>query len=282
MYELVIQEALAPTEAVSIMSWDPQTGQLAAYAQLNHNQDTRIWGLDLIIDPSHNDRALEIGPQLLRSALDFIGEHEGGQVHWWVNKPTSTHEALAKAVNLPPSRDLLQLRRSLPLDIANRPEALALRTFRADHDEDAWLELNNRAFHWHPEQGNWNRHTLESRTQEPWFNPEGFLLHERDGRLAGFCWTKIHADHSPPLGEIYVVAVDPNFQGIGLGYSLVVAGLDWLSHQGLTTAMLYVDKSNKAALSLYKKSMGFTIDHIDRLYVAEVQTPWTPTNEPTI
>ena len=46
-----------------------------------------------------------------------------------------------------------------------------------------------------------------------------------DGRLAGFCWTKVHDDEEPPLGEIYVIAVDPDFVGRGLGRALTVAGL---------------------------------------------------------
>ena len=87
------------------------------------------------------------------------------------------------------------------------------------------MAVNNRAFATHPEQGGWSVEELVEREQEEWFDPAGLLLYEVDGRLAGSCWTKIHRDTDPPLGEIYVISVNPDFQGRGLGRSLTVAGL---------------------------------------------------------
>jgi mycothiol synthase len=163
----------------------------------------------------------------------------------------------------------LQLRLALPLPAdVERQSDLVLRPFVPVEDEDAWLDVNNRAFHWHPEQGGWDVATLKEREAEPWFDPAGFLLHERDGRLAGFCWTKVHADHAPPLGEIYVIAVDPDFHGLGLGRALVVAGLDSLAERGLRVGMLYVDADNTRAVGLYE-SLGFTVDHVDRAYTGD-------------
>ena len=165
------------------------------------------------------------------------------------------------------------MRRPLPVDA---PYELDTRPFRVGDDEAAWLTVNNRAFAKHPEQGGWDVDTLKAREAEPWFDPDGFLLHERDGRLAGFCWTKVHADHDPPLGEIYVIAVDPDFHGPRPGPSAGAGRARPPGRAGLTVAMLYVDAANTAAVRLYEK-LGFTVDHVDRAYVGDL----TPTARPT-
>src|SRR5690349_6520290 len=113
---------------------------------------------------------------------------DGDTVRWWVHGTEPRHEELAAAVGLAPKRRLFQMRCPLPpaetTDVETRP-------FRPGEDDEAWLAVNNRAFHWHPEQGGWTEETLAGRLAEPWFDADGFLLHEEDGRLIGFCWTKV-------------------------------------------------------------------------------------------
>ena len=220
----------------------------------------------MVIRPDHRE-SHEVGTILLDAALDEVRRLGGGHVHLWVPKPTPDTDAMASASGLVRGRDLYQMRRPLPIN-GDHPR-VETRPFEPGKDEAAWLTVNNRAFASHPEQGDWSLDTLLEREAEPWFDPHGFLLHERDGRLAASCWTKVHRDENPPLGEIYVISVDPDFQGLGLGRALVLAGLDYLGGKGLTVGMLYVDSGNETAVALYRH-LGFVVDHVDRAYTGDI------------
>jgi mycothiol synthase len=204
----------------------------------------------------------------LATDLASVAEGGGGPVVVWVSNPTAADDAVAAGAGLVRGRDLYELRVLLPTEEPAPP--LDWRPFEPGRDDDAWLDVNNRAFATHPEQGGWTREILAERTREPWFDPAGFLLLEEDGALAGFCWTKVHADHEPPLGEIYVIAVDPERHGGGRGRALTLAGLDWLHRErGIDVGMLYVDGDNAPAMHLYER-LGFTVHHLDRAYQGSV------------
>jgi mycothiol synthase len=176
------------------------------------------------------------------------------------------HDQMAAANGLHLDREILRLRRDLP---AEEAWELDVRPFRVNEDAEAWLEVNNRAFAWHPDQRDFTIDRLLEKEAEPWFDPDGFLVHEIDGRMAGFCWTRIHADERPPLGEIFVIGVDPDFQGRGLGRPLVLAGLDWLAKKGLRNGILYTESSNVAARTLYDK-LGFEENAVNRWWSTEL------------
>ena len=228
----------------------------------------------MVVERGHRSWQVHLGQHLEREALardlDIIAVSGGGPVFVWVSSPAAGDDDIALAAGLRLGRDLLQMRVGLPLDVP-MPE-LAWRPFEPGTDDAAWLEVNNRAFDWHPEQGGWTADILDEHMSEPWFDPPGFLLHERDGRLAAFCWTKVHRDQDPPLGEIYAIAVDPDFHGAGLGRAITVAALDWLHRErGITIGMLYVDSANEPAVRLYER-LGFTVHHIDRAYAGEIES----------
>jgi mycothiol synthase len=122
------------------------------------------------------------------------------------------------------------------------------------------VQVNNRAFCWHPEQSHWDVDALAMREAQPWFDPKGFLLAvDEQGRVLGFHWTKAHPEGP---GEVYVIGVDPDAQGTGLGAALIAAGMEYLREQGLAEVMLYVESDNATALQTYRK-LGFRHHHTD-------------------
>jgi len=251
------------------LAWEPGHHHPVAYAQISRGNDA--YAFELVINPHHRYEMATIGPELIEAATDVVAADGGGDVNWWVFEPTSAHEQLAQDAGMEQGRLLHQMRRPLPTGI---PVTVETRAFVPGADDEAWLDVNNRAFAGHGEQGGWTVDTFRQRQQEPWFDPEGFRIHERDGRMAAFCWTKIHepdpADAAGgPLGEIYVIAVDPDFHGLGLGRQLTLAGLDHLADRGIRTGMLYVDADNEPAVRLYR-SLGFEVHCTNAAFVAEV------------
>lgn len=185
----------------------------------------------------------------------------GESVQLWIERANDHDDKFAANLGFGPYRDLWRMQRRLPADRST----IATRAFVPGADDDAFLTANNRAFHWHPEQGGLTPGDLAERLAEPWFNAEGFRLHERDGRLAGFCWTKVHRDEVPRGGEIYAIAMDPDFHGQGLGKPMTLAGLDYLADQGLTVGFLYVESDNHPAVATYL-SLGFEHHCTNRAY----------------
>jgi mycothiol synthase len=155
-------------------------------------------------------------------------------------------------------RHILKLNRSLQEPIAHIEHPYQFITFEPAIHSEAWLDLNNLIFDNHPDQGNWAMADLANRMQEPWFDPNGFFLCVHNGKIAGFCWTKIHQDfvNQDPIGELYVIGVDAAESGKGIGRAVCTQGLIYLKEKGIRKSFLYVDDDNEAGKGLYK-SLGF-------------------------
>ena len=249
-------------------------GRLAGYGHLDPTDPVEGPAGEMVIDPAARRKGL--GLSLGQALADEAGD---AGLRLWAHGDLPAAARLAAAAGFERTRALWQMRRSLQTRIG-RPQladGITVRTFVVGQDEDEWVALNHRAFARHPEQGAWTRADLVLREREPWFDPLGFFLAERDGKLVGFHWTKIHggtvnsstghkADSAngdalghghEAIGEVYVVGVDPSERGSGLGRSLTIVGLRYLRSQGLSQVMLYVDETNAPAIGLYE-SLGFT------------------------
>jgi mycothiol synthase len=153
------------------------------------------------------------------------------------------------------------MRRALSdLPAPGRPaDGIDVREFRVGEDEEGWLAVNAEAFAHHPEQGAMTRADLDERMSQPWFDPAGFFVATRGGRLVGFHWTKVHGTRvtDDAYGEVYVVGVSPSEQGGGLGKRLTLTGLEHLASLGLKQVILYVEADNAPAVAIYER-LGFT------------------------
>ena len=123
----------------------------------------------------------------------------------------------------------------------------------------------------HPEQGNWELSDLNIRLKEEWFDNKSFFIAEYRNLMIGSIWIKTHSSNklsltknSRQIGEIYQVAVDPDFQGRGLGKRLIIIANNYLISKGFKNSILYVDESNSSALKLYS-SIGFKTSNKDTL-----------------
>ncbi|MBY8866718.1 mycothiol synthase [Streptomyces sennicomposti] len=251
-----------PREGVShlLLSVD---GQLVGYAQLEDTDPVEAPAAELVVHPAHrgHGHGRALGSALLAAS--------GKRLRVWAHGGHSAARHLAQVLGLTLFRELRQMRRPLTdfeLPEPTLPEGVTVRTFVPGQDDAAWLAVNAEAFAHHPEQGSLTQRDLDDRKAQPWFDPDGFFLAERAGRLVGFHWTKAHAEER--LGEVYVVGVRPGAQGGGLGKALTIIGLRHLAAAGLPTAMLYVDADNKAAVAVYER-LGFTTYETDLMYRTE-------------
>ncbi|WP_053739610.1 mycothiol synthase [Nocardia sp. NRRL S-836] len=232
-------------------------GELAGYAHLDVLGDSGGHQVaELAVHPKHRHRG--VGAELV-SALP------AENLRIWAHGGHPDADKLAQELGFGKVRELLRMRLRVQDDLPEPklPQGVTIRRFVPGKDEAAVVYVNHRAFDWHPEQGAMSIEDVRAKEEEPWFDPAGFLLaFDADDRLAGFHWTKVH---TPELGEVYVVGVDPDRQGGGLGKALTLAGLQHLREQGVEQVMLYVEADNAPAVRVYT-ALGFTLWDADVQY----------------
>ena len=246
--------------------------QVIGYAHLDQTDLVAGPSVELVVDPDH--RSAGVGKQLLSKAIEICGNN----LRLWVHGEGEVAHNLATSFNFEKIRTVLQMSKSLtniqPLPAFDKE--IKIRSFLPGLDSKEWLELNNKVFKDHPEQGGWQISDLNHRLSEEWFDEKGFFIVEKNKQVIASTWTKVHGAHShdhdgeashahPAIGEIYITAVDPAYAGLGIGKALTITALNYLKYQGLNDAMLYVDFDNKAAHNLYN-SLGFQISSKDILY----------------
>lgn len=254
--------------AIALLAFD--RGRLAGYAHalMYGEGDGRRASCEFVVHPEA--RRTGVGRALLAEAVAKARAQGARRLDLWAYNDSATSAHIAAKFGFAPARKLLHLHRHMHGAPAPRTVAGArIRAFRPG-DDAALLELNNRIFAAHPEQGRWTLDDLHARMAQPWFDANDVLMLEVDGVLAGFCWLKVEAREGEGcVGEVYVIGTAPEHRGRGLGAYLMSAALSRLDARGADVAAIYVDASNHAAISLYEAS-GFHYHHVDVCYSVEL------------
>lgn len=211
----------------------------------------------LCVDPA--TRGNGTGGELLGRLLGEVWPPRALEAWSHANHPAARR--LAGRHGFEPVRELWVMRRPSSLDLpeVDVPPGVEIRGFR-ESDTQALLALNAASFVDHPEQGRMDEADFAERRAESWFDPAGLLVAERDGEMLGFHWTKVQ---ERDRGEVYVVAISPASQGLGMGRLLTLAGLHHLHGRGVREVILYVESDNAPAIRIYRDKLGFTHDPRD-------------------
>lgn len=215
-------------------------------------------------------------------APDFRGQGYGASLYHaaaetpnlqaWAHGNLPAAQALAHSRGLQVTRKLVVMGiGGEELSVAARPEDVPLTALNYSESvaqwgqefvEEQWLKANNEAFSWHPEQGGWDIDRLHRGMEADWFDPADLLFlwdTAGDPVLAGFHWTKWHAEEVPGFGEVYVVGLAADYRGKKLGGPLLQIGLRRMVEKGAQRVILYVEADNDPALKAYER-LGFKVD----------------------
>lgn len=240
-------------------------GKVVGYGHLDQTDLVSGPAAEIVVDPEFRNQG--IAKLILRKIEELSNPKP---LRLWAHGNVPAAKQFTKNLNYEPIREIIQLKLSLlnvisDLNFANEYK---VSTYQGDEDNETILQINKNSFSKLPDQAAWNSQDLKLRLNEHWFDPEGLLILRKDIAPVAFCWTKIHthdeAEHQP-LGEIYVLAVLPEFQNRGLGKQLMFWGLQHLRKKGLSEAILYVDAKNLKAMKIYQE-IGFVHSGSDTLY----------------
>ncbi|MCL1588383.1 MAG: GNAT family N-acetyltransferase [Actinomycetia bacterium] len=265
--QLTHHDGFAPLSAEKLPV-DPATGRavliaedgvvmaLGAVASHTHNDGSKHWALETAVQPGMRFPTFEAA--VLDASFALVGTAEPLSV--WSRR--SSLDSALTGMGFVANRTLVFLVVQLPLDAGPAPtKNHRIRSF-SDGDVADIVAVNRTAFEDHREAGALDIKEMSRYQSEPWFDDAGiFIAEDESGRTVGFCWTKVHPNGD---GEIFRIAVDPRYQGRGLGVALLGAGFSYLSGRSdVLKGVLWVDKANTAAMQLYR-SIGMTRDGSNR------------------
>lgn len=229
-------------------AWAIATGMCVVCVAAHHQTSDR-WAVEIAVAPECRGPRME--EEAIRAATSLVPDMAGHTV--WAFRAGQI-DAINR-LGYREIRAVLRMDGPIPAERDDAPPQVTIDVM-APGDTSGIAVVNNRAFLGHPEQGAMTEGAFESLVERVWFDSENVLIARKGERIVGFCITKYEFDG---IGEIFVIAVDPESQGSGIGRALIGLSFEVLRRRGALMARLWVDASNEPAIRFYE-SLRLTED----------------------
>jgi mycothiol synthase len=204
-----------------------------------------------------------VATELIERAIGRAGELKVKRAHVNISEESMTTRELFMNMGFGYIRHFLELKLSLSeFHVPNMGGIGPRYRHMQGGEEDKLVGIQNRSF---ADTWGFNPNTLEEiiyRIGLPNCSPKDVILACDGDNVIGYCWTRIYPGETKVArdgkGRIYMLGVDPDHRGKGIGKDVLLAGLCCLKSKGLGMVELTVDSKNKTACALYQ-STGFQI-----------------------
>jgi mycothiol synthase len=207
------------------------------------------WAIEAAVAPRRRTAPEEVAAIERATGIIPIGESHS----FWAFRPGQVEAALRMGYEQ--IRAVLRMSGPMPTAGARSVPGISIEPM-AEIDIEAIVGVNNRAFADHREQGSMTVDGFRLLMGLGWFDPRGVHVARSSDRIVGFCVAK-HEERA--VGEVFVLAVDPDLAGSGIGRALVDRAFAGLADQGAVRAQAWVDAGNRPAVGLYR-ALGLAED----------------------
>lgn len=208
--------------------------------------------LDCWLHPEHRRKGL--ATKLLGDAMRRAGEAGAKIAHVHIKEDNAVAKMVLPRLSFECVRRFLEFKLDMTRLRQQETNQASQKCRHLKRGEEKKITLiQNRCF-----TGTWGYNpntvaTITYRTHLSHFSPEDIILTYEGDKLIGYCWTEITGEGE---GRIYMLGVDPDYRGKGIGRRLLLAGLAHLRNKGIRVAVLTTDSENQPACDLYR-SAGF-------------------------
>jgi mycothiol synthase len=151
----------------------------------------------------------------------------------------------------------LLVREDLPVPEVSLPEGYEIRSFRAGLDEETWCKIRNAGFaKLKGSETPIAPDMVEKMVSEDSHLEGGMMILYHYDRPVGVVRGSMDEYEASPIMDIGPLAIIPEYQGKGLGRSLLRASLNFAKDKGYKRTVLCVNAENERAKALYLKE-GF-------------------------